>query len=251
MKRQMKVILMAAVALFLMAQAAVASMLIPLNERAAPAPAPERSPAIADGWSLERIDFIHYAKPSNPGNSKPAGSCYKLIGYKWKTLPVSYVINPANPQGLTADFIASKLSLSAETWDGATSSELFNDSYTLDSSAAYGTQDFRNSIAFGDYADNNVIAVTSIWYTRKAKQIVEFDMLFNTRFSWGDAVLDPSKMDLQNIAAHEMGHAAGLDDIYSTSCSAVTEYGYSDYGETQKRTLEPPDITGLQAMYGL
>jgi hypothetical protein len=27
-------------------------------------------------------------------------------------------------------------------------------------------------------------------------------------------------------------------------------YGYSDYGEVKKRTLEQPDITGLQTLYG-
>ena len=40
---------MAAVALFMMAQTATASMQVPLNERVALAPGPERSPAIADG----------------------------------------------------------------------------------------------------------------------------------------------------------------------------------------------------------
>ena len=110
-------------------------------------------------------------------------------------------------------------------------------------------QDFVNAIDFGDYSDDKVIAVTSVWYTPKGRQIVEFDIRFNTRFSWGDAESD--KMDLQNIATHELGHSIGLADIYSTACSAVTMYGYSDYGEIQKRTLEQPDITGLQKMYGI
>jgi predicted Zn-dependent protease len=57
-------------------------------------------------------------------------------------------------------------------------------------------------------------------------------------------------MDLQNIATHETGHGLGLDDVYQKTCSAVTMYGYSDYGETQKRTLETPDIVGLQMIYG-
>jgi len=58
-------------------------------------------------------------------------------------------------------------------------------------------------------------------------------------------------MDLENIATHEIGHGAGLNDIYSSSCTAVTMYGYSDYGETSKRTLEIPDIQGLQTLYGI
>lgn len=111
-------------------------------------------------------------------------------------------------------------------------------------------QNFQNAVAFGDYPDDNVIAVTSIWFVRSTKEIVEFDMLFNTRFVWGDAMDNPSVMDLQNIATHEFGHGVGLDDIYSSTYSEVTMYGYSYEGDIEKRSLEPQDIAGLQKMYG-
>lgn len=228
---------------------ASASMLIPSNNKAEEnSKAPENSPVIDENWELERIDFIHYAKPENLGNPGKTETCYKLMGIKWKSLPVSYVINPSNPQSLSEEFVTSAISTSAETWDASTSSGLFADTYTVNYTATYGVQNFLNTIDFGDYPDNRVIAITSVWYTPKGRQIVEFDIRFNTRFSWGDA--NPEKMDLQNIATHELGHGVGLDDIYSTTCSAVTMYGYSSYGETQKRTLEQPDITGLQKMYG-
>jgi len=110
-------------------------------------------------------------------------------------------------------------------------------------------QDFKNSVVFGDYPDSSAIAITALWFSRKGKQIVEFDIIFNTRFSWGDAAVNPSLMDLQNIAAHEFGHSVGLDDIYSAECSTVTMYGYSWQGDIQKRTLEEPDIAGLLRMY--
>ena len=171
------------------------------------------------------------------------------MGIKWKSLPVNYVINPNNADGLSESFVVSAISTSAETWDAFTSSGLLNDVYSIDYTATYGVQNFVNAIDFGDYPDDRVIAVTSVWYTPRGKQIVEFDLRFNTRFSWGDA--NPEKMDLQNIATHELGHGIGLDDIYSTTCSEVTMYGYSSYGEVQGRTLEQPDITGLQKMYGI
>jgi hypothetical protein len=174
-----------------------------------------------------------------------------LLGYKWKSLPVSYVINPTNPQGLSDSFVTASISTSAETWDAATSAELFNDSYAVDMTARYGVQDYQNSIAFGTYPDNNVIAVTSIWYMPRGKQLVEFDMNFNTAFAWGDASINASLMDLQNIATHELGHSAGLGDIYSASCTEVTMYGYSTEGELSKRSLELPDISGVTRMYGL
>ena len=81
--------------------------------------------------------------------------------------------------------------------------------------------------------------------------------MFDIDWIWGDAdpnndgiVDNPNVMDLQNIATHEFGHGIGLDDVYNSECSEVTMYGYSDYGEIKKRTLEQPDVTGLQKLYG-
>ena len=81
------------------------------------------------------------------------------------------------------------------------------------------------------------------------KLAVESDILFDTDYKWGTTG-EPSLMDFQNIATHEMGHTLGLSDIYTESCSAVTMYGYSDYGDVEKRSLDIPDITGLQILYG-
>lgn len=251
MKLKLKLVLLILVLVLASAEVAAASMLIPANDRAKDnAAAPASSPVIGENWELERVDFIHYAKPASPARAPRTDSCYKLMGPKWKAWPVSYVINPANPQGLSEAFVTTAISTSAEAWDAATATELMNDSFSVSYSAQYGIQNYENAVAFGDYPDNGVIAVTTVWYTRVGKQIVEFDMLFNTRFSWGDATLNPLTMDLDNIGTHEMGHAVGLADLYSTSCAAVTMYGYSGYGETIKRTLEPPDVTGLQKLYG-
>lgn len=218
---------------------------------------PDYSPMIdrtASGeWDLVRVDFIHYAKPENPGNSGQGSkteSCYKLMGVKWKESPVNYVINSTN-SGLSTTSVALAISASAETWDNNTSLNLFNNTYVMDDTAVYGVQNFENALDFGSYGDSNVIAVTSTWYTPRGKQIVEFDILFNTSFNWGDAAINPSLMDLRNIATHEIGHGIGLSDIYSGTCSAVTMYGYSTEGEINKRTLEQPDIIGLQRIYGI
>jgi len=206
---------------------------------------------------LDKITFIHYknGEVKQVGGVFNSPTCYKLMGIKWSTLQVEYVINPKNTQGLSESFICSAVTTSAETWDAATSKELFKDYVGRDKcpinpEATYGVQDYKNAITFGNYPTANVIAVTSVWYTRPGKQIVEFDVMFDTDFKWGDATSNPTVMDLQNIATHELGHAVGLDDIYSKSCTAVTMYGYSSNGEIQKRTLEQPDITGLRMVYG-
>jgi len=208
---------------------------------------------------LEKIEFIHwkkdFAKPE-AAKAPKTPTCYAFLGkygktyLKWTTLPVKYVINPVNPvQTLDETFVTSAVGTSAETWDAATGQEIMN-GYTVDNTVVYGVQDYKNAITFGNYPTAGVIAVTAVWYNPATKAIVEFDVMFDTDWTWGDAALDSAKMDLQNIATHELGHGVGLADVYDSVCSLVTMYGYSDYGEIIKRTLEQPDITGLQALYG-
>ncbi len=204
---------------------------------------------------LDKITFIHYKDGTvkEIGVNRAivtGGKCYKLLGVKWSSLPVSYVINP-DTYDIT--FVTNAISASAEIWDVATSRELFNDAYTTDYSVSWGIADNKNAYVFSSYPDTNVIAVTNIWYTRYGRQIVDYDVLFNNYYIWGDATnpLTPNAMDLQNIATHETGHGLGLADLYTNACSAVTMYGYSAEGETSKRTLEQPDINGLQKMYGI
>ena len=250
MKNKFNGILALLIAIVLLSVAVTASMLIPANENAQDnSQGPENSPVIDENWDLVRVDFIHYAKPPSTQAGNTNG-CYKLLGVKWKTFPVNYVINPSNPQNLSEAFVTSAIAISAETWDAATSRELFNNSYTVNYSAVYGVRNFQNAIVFGDYPNSNVIAVTSVWYSPIQKKIVEYDMLLNTDFPWGNATSNITKMDLQNIVTHEKGHGIGLADIYSSTCTEVTMFGYADYGETKKRTLEQPDITGTQRMYG-
>jgi hypothetical protein len=216
---------------------------------------------------LEKIVFIHYkkgyGKVATP--SQKSLTCYTFITptkVRWKNLPVNYIINPRNPvQNLDENLVISAVVNAAEEWDNYTSKELMNNNYTIDYSLSAGTQDYKNVISFGNYSDPNVIAVTTVWYNPATKEIVEFDIMLDVDWNWGDAVLQCNSnetftnssckvMDLQNILTHEFGHGIGLGDVYDSACSEVTMYGYSDYGEVKKRTLEQPDITGLQTLYG-
>lgn len=257
-------------------------MLIPASEQGRDKARADNSP-IPPG--LQRVVFIHYkkgfAKPpcdndgvcepedgekpscedcKNGGNGEEESTCYAFLDKwaKWKELPVDYVIDPDNPDGLTESFVVSAISAGAEEWDAHTSAELFG-TYFIDYSSSWDIDapDGRNELLFGDYPQEGVIAVAVVWgyfYGPPGqRRIIEFDVLFDTDFTWGDATdvtTDPAVMDLQNIATHEIGHGAGLADLYDTACSEETMYGYSSYGETIKRDLNTGDITGIRELYG-
>lgn len=260
MKRYISIAIIAILLISTIAMAAPSA--IPASDTAKDvANAQDKSPVIGEDWSLEnpkitvdwttgeaKADFIHYKEPKASNKQAKVSPCYKTFA-KWPGTPVTYNVNPTNPQGLDETFVTSAISNSAEVWDDATVSELFNP-YTLDYTAQYGIRDDKNSIDFGPISDSNTIAVTSIWYNFFTKQIFETDMRFNTRYTWGDATVSGSVMDLQNIGTHEFGHVGGMDDIYKPPCGQVTMYGYSGYGETNKRSLEAPDVAGIRSLYG-
>ena len=233
-----------------------------------------------DKGPLTKITFIHYkkafGKPSgcnNDGvcqgwespdcsdcqgsNGNEKSKCYGFIakGLKLKETK-TYVINRTNSFGLSNAFVESAVSAGAEAWDEQVSQELFNNSYAVNDSVVSGQLDGNNAIAFGDYPQQGVIAVTHIWGyfygNPKTREIIEFDITWDTDFVWENAAdsNNSNVMDLQNISTHEFGHAAGMDDLYETSCMEETMYGYSEEGETKKRTLETGDITGIKKLYG-
>lgn len=214
-------------------------------------------PSFADRGPLDKITFIHhkkgYTKSYHPGKTKPSvANCYQFLssGAKWKT-PEPYLVNPQNLDGLDSGYILSSMESAANEWEKYGGNIFL--SGQVDNTAIYDQFDNKNSVQIGNYPDPNVIAITTIWGyfygPPKTRELVEWDMLFNDNFSWGDAEKSSSLMDLQNIATHELGHSAGLNDLYETTCQTETMYGYSHEGEIIKRDLAPGDIAGIQKLY--
>ncbi len=181
---------------------------------------------------------------------KPRVLCYALNGPKWASLPTSYAINPTNSQGISQQFLSSSIASSFQAWDNATSTRLFNGSVGIDYGAAFGVHDYVNSISFMNLGGPGIIGGATQWFDPVDSGVVEFDIFLNSYYLWGDAVQDSGRMDVQGIVTHELGHGLGLGDIYDSQCMGVTMYGYTNYGDTGKRTLERQDKVGLQILYG-
>jgi hypothetical protein len=204
---------------------------------------------------IEKVTFIHYAKSGS--QSKPVwddtADIYKLMfgGIKW-TDTVEYKVNPANSglEGYLA--VQSALEASLATWNAPVgTTKLFKDSIEItEDNVNEDTYDDNHIVEWKDLGESGIIAMNSFWFNPATKEIIDSDIQFNTHYTWSVAEVCPSSaMDLQNIATHEFGHN-GLNDLYNSPSMELTMYGYSDFGETDKRTLGTGDVLGIQALYG-
>jgi hypothetical protein len=213
-----------------------------------------------DKGPLTKITFIHYKRDKNqakPGGGIKPGSitCYGYLakGAKWKTAE-NFLVNSTS-SNLDQNEVLQSMNAGITEWEKYGGSGIFGDG-SLDNNVTYDetTYDGENTVSFGNYSQPDVIAVTNVWGyfggAPQTRELIEWDMLFNTQFNWGDATTaGNSVMDLQNIATHELGHSAGMNDLYTTSCNLETMYGYSLEGETSKRDLNAGDIKGIQGLY--
>jgi len=198
------------------------------------------------------------AKPSPP-SKPPTLPCCKTFA-KWPSpYPVVYYyINPNGGDMLDA-CVSSEIQAGAEAWNVALGIDLLNysetptpfDNVNFDNNIKL---DYRNIIFFRNDTDGSTIAVTYIWYTRKGGEIRDFDMVFYDHWKFFSLLTDCSGecratnkdgFYLETIAAHEFGHAIGLDH---NRCTDSLMYPYASYCDGY--LLSVNDETCAQSLYG-
>ncbi|MCK5022821.1 MAG: matrixin family metalloprotease, partial [Candidatus Aenigmarchaeota archaeon] len=189
--------------------------------------------------------------PEEPDTS----SCYEFLAKraKWKTVE-PYMVDPTNIDGLDGAFVKNNLALDINKWETEAGVGILADEVVgIVNRNAIGSLNGANEVMFADIDSQGAIGVTIIWGVFGGpppfRELVEWDMIFDdVDFNWS-ATGEADKMDFENIATHELGHAVGMGDLYTDLCSEQTMYGYANNGETKKRTLEAGDIAGLNILY--
>ncbi len=237
--------------------------------------AADNSPVISLGTAIdpqtgevvEGYAIIHHkknqAKPSVSGSAKNS-VCYSFLasGAKWKTSEL-WFMNPSNTRGLSTTSVFSNFAVNVNKWEDAADGivgnaggvDIFGWGYATTTllSSDSTAPDGLNEVYFGSISGSGTIGVTTVWgifsgptFNRK---LTEWDMVLDQEdFDWS-LTGEPTKMDFNNIATHELGHSAGLADLYQSGCGEQTMYGYGTEGETKKQTLESGDILGISTLY--
>lgn len=226
---------------------------------------------------IESINFIFYRYPTHAGpgpHPQEETDTYHFIkgGLHWFSSPVSYTINATGVGDLDGDndeddydrvLAVAKVKAAFEEWD--------NDNYVPEGHPLYGVDFFSTDPEYSDgtpYYDGIVswgsidgtggaVAMATISYWPWSKEIVSFEIVFDKDEKWdiyGDPVptwpyTGEVAFDIQNVAAHEVGHVVGLDHVNAPKDGLLTMYRYTTEGETIKRDLGVGDQLGVVDLY--
>ena len=171
-------------------------------------------------------------------------SGYAMSGPTWAPDPVSYRVNTTNLD-LAGGVIPPALAVGADAWTAQTRAS-FRFQYAGTSAVTTNTYDGANVVMFRDASSGSAIA-TAYWWS-SGSRIVDADIVFwdgaFTFFTGSTGCA--SGFYIEDIAAHEFGHALGLGH---STVAGSTMYPSVSSCATGNRTLDADDIAGVEALY--
>jgi Matrixin len=170
---------------------------------------------------------------------------YTTSGTRWIGTPVPYVVNTANLD-LPTSAIVPALQAGADAW-ALQSNAAFAFTYAGPSSQTTNTNDGINLVLFRNAPNGSAIATTYSWFS--GSTLIDTDIVFwdgGFQFFAGSSGCSGG-FYIEDIAAHEFGHALGLGH---STMAAATMYPSASYCNTANRSLDADDIAGVLAIYG-
>jgi hypothetical protein len=169
---------------------------------------------------------------------------YNLSAGRWDANPVQFYVNPSNADVSEQAAISALLAGSSawSTQSGADISLYYVGTTKGSTVAANG----RNEAFFRPDPGSGAIATTYLWID--GNRIIDADVVFNDgsyRFFTGSSGCSDGYY-LEDVAAHEFGHALGIAHSDVPSATMVSGTGTCN---TEKRTLDPDDMAAVEAHY--
>jgi hypothetical protein len=169
---------------------------------------------------------------------------YVVNGASWNPAQVPYYINTSNLD-LPGDAVEAAVRAGADTWHLQTGAG-FRFLFAGLSTQTTNTYDGINLVMFRNASGGSAIA-TTYWWTSGGR-IIDADIVFwdgAFRFYAGTTGC-AGGFYIEDIAAHEFGHALGLGHSAST---AATMYPSTSSCSINPRSLDADDIAGIRLLY--
>lgn len=170
-------------------------------------------------------------------------SAYSTYG-KWPSDSAGFYINPQNAD-VSGSAAVTAVLYGAEVWE-TQSGALFDVLYNGQASDTVSVYDNRNVVIFRNQSNGNTVATTYSWYS--GNTLVDADIIFwdgGFKFFTGWSGCSGG-IYIEDVAAHEFGHALGLNHTSTTGATMSPSTGYCSQ---DWRTLAADDVAGIESLY--
>jgi Matrixin len=198
------------------------------------------------GALLNAVDSSYLVADQNPAEVKCDSSSSASIGsVYWKKARKWWI--GATAPGLNRDAVVTAVRNAQSEWTNDVNYCGIKDqanppsSYQGTTSVAADKNDGKSVIDWGSLANDQdcsqALACTFTWYDGSGTPI-ESDIRFNTAFKWSTTGAS-GMVDIQTIAAHEIGHVLQFDHVTNSSKNDDTTlmWPYFSSGDTSGRKL--------------
>lgn len=171
-------------------------------------------------------------------------SAYVLYGWKWGTLQVPYYVNPANSD-ISEGAAVTAIQSAADAWRLQTNSP-FSFVYSGYTSGNTAVNNGKNEVFFR--TDTNGAAIATTYYWSSGGRALDADTIMwdgAYTFFTGSSGCNGG-FYVEDVMTHEFGHALGLGH---SAVSTATMVSGTDYCGMWKRSLDPDDVQGIEALY--